>query len=472
MLFVDYNDAFNSIYWHKIREVLEELGVPEEIIHAAMALMEGVTTRVETPHGLTDPIDVWAGVLQGDTLAPFLILRRASERFPGIHFKRADGSPASLSDLSYADDLSILFEARPGHVLEEDIARYVACLARISAEYGLTINLKPKKTEIIYVNVPNPSPVLAPGGVPIPQTQSSFASLGCAPAIQSHLAINARKRRIFDSLVLSIYTYGMEAWTISPQMLTKISGTYTQMVRYVKNVRVQAWRCPGSLQLEGASPDQHHRGLPSQAPPGPQPNQRYKATDCPPHYGCYRRHTCQVPQAQSGCRLPTARVPPHVHAQQVRVECDCRRRPGAAKARSRTPAEEVKRVQARLARAPPKNLLPFEDLKDRGVARGRQLRKAVAARLCSHPGCGIKCEVHCLQCAQPLAGHTSHLTLPPLSCQLCHLLWPPSCPQPDSPRLEDAITPALAGAFLCHECYGVCRLYPMPPEARARHLPQ
>ena len=26
-----------------------------------------------------------------------------------------------------------------------------------------------------------------------------------------------RKRSIFDSLVLSIYTYGMEAWTISPR---------------------------------------------------------------------------------------------------------------------------------------------------------------------------------------------------------------------------------------------------------------
>ena len=44
---------------------------------------------------------------------------------------------------------------------------YVACLARISAEYGLTINFKSKKTEIIYVNVPNPSPVLSPGGIPI-----------------------------------------------------------------------------------------------------------------------------------------------------------------------------------------------------------------------------------------------------------------------------------------------------------------
>ena len=77
----------------------------------------------------------------------------------------------------------------------------------------------------------------------------------------------------------------------------------------------------------------------------------------------------------------------------------------------------------------PRNIpspLPFEDLKDKG-----------GPRLCGHPECGIKCEVHCLQCAQQVASHTNHLTLPPLSCQLCHLLWSPSCPQPDSPRVED-----------------------------------
>jgi len=159
VLFVDYNDAFNSVYWHKIREVLEQLGVPQELITAVMALMDNVTTRVETPAGLTAPIDVWAGVLQGDTLAPFIficvidvIMRRATENHPGISFVRADGTPATLTDLNYADDLAIVFEARPGTVLEEEIARFIATLARISAEYGLTINFKPKKTEILYLN--------------------------------------------------------------------------------------------------------------------------------------------------------------------------------------------------------------------------------------------------------------------------------------------------------------------------------
>ena len=46
------------------------------------------------------------------------------------------------------------------------------------------------------------------------------------------------KHRLFSSLVLSIYTYAMETWAIDSKMLAKISGTYTQMVRYVKDVRV------------------------------------------------------------------------------------------------------------------------------------------------------------------------------------------------------------------------------------------
>jgi len=134
---------------------------------------------------------------------------------------------------------------------------------------------------------------------------------------------------------------------------------------------------------------------------------------------------------------------------------------------NRTPEAVLKRIQVSSTRAPRSNLKPYTDLLRSGqAARGRSLQKAAAARLC--PTCNTKCVIHCLQCGKPLAEHRS----PAIPCQLCFLHWSPCCPQPaqPTPRLEDITTPAPAdNAFLCNLCYGICRLYPMPPEERLRH---
>jgi len=141
---------------------------------------------------------------------------------------------------------------------------------------------------------------------------------------------------------------------------------------------------------------------------------------------------------------------------------------------SRTPPEQNKKALATCARKPRATLVPYELLKDKGARRDGMLRKAVAARVCRHPKCGTKCTAHCLQCGELLTDHRNNLASPPLTCQLCGLHWSPSCPQGpacDEPRFEDHYTPALSGnAFLCNDCYGICRSQPMAPEDRARAL--
>ena len=58
-------------------------GRPEKLIAAIMKLYEGTKAKVVSPDGDTALFDIKAGVLQGDTLAPYLfaiVLHHAMRR--------------------------------------------------------------------------------------------------------------------------------------------------------------------------------------------------------------------------------------------------------------------------------------------------------------------------------------------------------------------------------------------------------
>ena len=53
-------------------KILKAYGVPAELVKVIGKLYENTTARVVTPDGETDLFSIVAGVLQGDTLAPYL----------------------------------------------------------------------------------------------------------------------------------------------------------------------------------------------------------------------------------------------------------------------------------------------------------------------------------------------------------------------------------------------------------------
>ena len=79
ILFVDFSKAFDSIHHGKIAEILQVYGIPNETITAIMMLYRNTKAMVQSPDGNTDFFNVVAGVLQGDTLAPFLFMLHAVE---------------------------------------------------------------------------------------------------------------------------------------------------------------------------------------------------------------------------------------------------------------------------------------------------------------------------------------------------------------------------------------------------------
>ena len=73
IIFVDINKAFDSIDQRAISIVLSKNGVSELLIANAMQFYIGTSAVVATAHENTEIFST-SGVLQGDTLAPFLFI--------------------------------------------------------------------------------------------------------------------------------------------------------------------------------------------------------------------------------------------------------------------------------------------------------------------------------------------------------------------------------------------------------------
>ena len=74
ILFVDFTKAFDSIHRGKMEQILLAYGRPKERVEAIMKLYRNTNVNVHSPDGDTNYFDIVAGVLQGDTLAPYLFI--------------------------------------------------------------------------------------------------------------------------------------------------------------------------------------------------------------------------------------------------------------------------------------------------------------------------------------------------------------------------------------------------------------
>ena len=74
LLFVDPTKAFDSIHRGKIEQILLTYGLPKESVAEITILYRNTKMKVRSPDGDTEYFDIVAGVLQGDTLAPYLFI--------------------------------------------------------------------------------------------------------------------------------------------------------------------------------------------------------------------------------------------------------------------------------------------------------------------------------------------------------------------------------------------------------------
>ena len=262
LLFIDFSKAFDSIHRGKMKEILLAYGIPGEIVDAIMMLYQNTKSIVRSPDGDTDPFDIIAGVLQGDTLAPYIfiicldyVLRKALDENPELGFtlqqQRSRRHPAiNITDIDYADDLAISTDTI------EDAMKLLHKIEEVASQIGLYINSK--KTEYIIINIENDTWEIRDSNGNLIKRVNDFKYLGSYIASterdveirigkawgavnqldsiwKSNLPKNLKKN-FFRAACESVLLYGSSAWTLTANLERKLDGAYTRMLRAALNV--------------------------------------------------------------------------------------------------------------------------------------------------------------------------------------------------------------------------------------------
>ena len=119
--FIDFKKAFDSVHRGKMIKILQAYGIPDTIVQGINIMYTDTKAVVLSPDGETDSFMIRAGVLQGDTLAPYIfiivldyVMRVAlgnDEANLGftISQRRSRRQPAEiLADLDFADDIALM----------------------------------------------------------------------------------------------------------------------------------------------------------------------------------------------------------------------------------------------------------------------------------------------------------------------------------------------------------------------------
>ena len=261
ILFIDFRKAFDSIDRITMFEILKAYGIPEPVVNGIRVMYENNKATVLTDEGESDLFEILTGILQGDPLAPYLFiivldfaLRKSISQEDGITLLRQRSRrhpPTCLADLDFADDIALLSE------ISRDAEALLHKVESACEEVGLKLNAG--KTKYIHLNKSTNQPIKSLDSTVIEEVKD-FKYLGAYASTEKDLntrkaqawsAIHSLEKvwkadipdqlkiKIFKMTVQSILLYSCESWSLTKSMEKSLDGTYTKMLRHVRNVKGQ-----------------------------------------------------------------------------------------------------------------------------------------------------------------------------------------------------------------------------------------
>ncbi len=266
MTFIDFKKAFDTIHRGKMIKILTAYGIPDTIVKAIDDTYHNTKAKVITPDGDTDEFRIFGGVLQGDTLAPYLFiivldycLRTAIEgREEQLGFtinprRSRRVGPLMITDLDFADDIALV---------SDTVLKAQELLERVeSAALRVGLHMNAKKTKCMVFNQQQEVALKTSTGTTLEVVenfkylgswmQSSMQDINTRKAQAWHASNKltkiwksnlprATKVNIFQATVESILLYGSETWTVTTKVRKILDGCYTRLLRSALDVGWQS----------------------------------------------------------------------------------------------------------------------------------------------------------------------------------------------------------------------------------------
>ena len=262
LLFIDFKKAFDSIHRGTMLKILRAYGIPDNIVDLIGVMYTDTKAQILTPDGMSELFDILAGVLQGDTLAPYIFIivvdycmRQALDAHPelGLTLTPARSrrvKSVHFSDVEFADDIGLIADS---------IADIQSILSRVeSAANAVGLYMNVGKTKYMTANIMGPDvPILGNSGDRI-EKKDNFLYLGSwiknteddikVRKVKAWAACHMLKRiwtsnikksikiRLFTATVESVLLYGSETWTLTKRLTKMVDGCYTRMLRMALSV--------------------------------------------------------------------------------------------------------------------------------------------------------------------------------------------------------------------------------------------
>ena len=287
-VFIDFSKAYDSIDWNYIEQILFAYHIPSEIINAIMSMYYGAKTSIRINGIFSNLIELGVGVLQGDTLAPFLfiivlnwILRNATpdDSTDGFHFQIGKKNQYSLrsssctstdkylSDLEFVDDIALMSGCIDNSKSDDEIVNNIQNMFnRVqywAKKVGLNINIP--KTKFMIVGKWSITKDISQKNIHITCDNKDIEEVLDFKYLGSYLMcsladFNARngiawsvikkldfiwKSKIFNrnikilyftALIESLLFYNSTTWTINSNFEKTIEIAYHKLLRYALNI--------------------------------------------------------------------------------------------------------------------------------------------------------------------------------------------------------------------------------------------
>ena len=263
LTFIDFKKAFDSVHRGKMFKILEAYGIPVKLVELIRLMYEKTMAKVLSPDGETELFEILAGVLQGDTLAPYLFaividycMRQAigddAERL-GLTLERRKSrrvGPKIITDVDFADDIALI---------SEDMDKANEFLLRVeSAAASVGLHINEGKTKVMTLNMEDRSSDLQSRSGEAIEKVDDFIYLGSwIESTEREIRVRKGKAwgalhrlkdiwksklskslkiRLFIAACESVLLYGSETWTLTKAQEKNLDGTYTKMLRMVLGI--------------------------------------------------------------------------------------------------------------------------------------------------------------------------------------------------------------------------------------------